>query len=147
MADNRGVVPLDPTTDVGRLRTILGDTVATPYDPPEPGFGMYEDYSDAELEAMIGQGESVEDGAYLAYMQMAGAAAREAKSIQDFDLKIDTTKRAEALLKMAQLWKDAAEAASADIFEVFDMGDNCRCAPELAAKPFCYRRCNYGGIF
>ena len=72
---NKGVAPADLTTDVGRLRAILGDMDYVPLDPPEAGFGDYGMYSDGELSVFLGQGESVEGGAYFAYMQMAAAAA------------------------------------------------------------------------
>lgn len=147
MAENRGVAPLDPTTDVGKLRSALGDTTYTELDPPEPGYGNYADYSDLELEAFIAQGGSVEGGASRAYMQMAGAAAREAKNIQDFDLKINTEKRAEYLMQLAGMWQDKADALSADIFEVFDLSGQDCCIPELTPRPICRRGCSSGGLF
>lgn len=147
MNDNRGVAPLDPSSDVGRVRIQLGDVVYQPYDPPEPGYGKYSDYSDEELLSYLEQGGSVEEAMYRIYLQMAASAAREAKQIQDFDLKINTEKRAEALLKLAQEWRAAASQAAADIFEVFDLGSGCGCVPELAQWPVCRKGCSSGGIF
>lgn len=137
---NKGIAPVDPTTHVGRFRVMIGDTAYTELDPVEPGYGNYALYSDAEIEAFLGQSDdSVEGAIYWAYMQMAGAAAREAKNIQDFDLRVNTEKRAEYLLSIAREWKERWDSQTADIFEVFDVVQPDPCVPELAAWPV--KRC------
>lgn len=143
MAVNKGVVPLDPATPVGNLRLILGDVTSAPLVPPETGFGSYELFSDDELEAFLAQGESPEGAAQLAYMQLAGAAALSAKNVADFDLKVSTEKRAEYLMRMAEMWGDKADALSADIFEIFDVNIDSGgvCVPELAPRPWGFRGC------
>lgn len=151
MADNPGAYPLDPTTDVGRLRAIIGDTQSEPYDPPRPGVQNYAMYSDSELEAFLIQADGdVSGGAYFVYLQMATAAAMESKSVKDLDLSIDLTKRSGDLRAIAALWKDRWDDAigAGDIFEVFDtvVGGGCGCDPELAARSFCRKGC-YGGRF
>lgn len=140
MAENPGKYPLDPSSKVGQVRVLLGDTSSVPFDPPIPGEQNYEMYSDVEIEAFLGQSDdSVEGAIYWAYMQMAGAAAREAKSIQDFDLRVNTEKRAEYLLSIAREWKERWDSQTADIFEVFDVVQPDSCVPELAAWPV--KRC------
>lgn len=140
---NKGVAPADLTSDVGRLRAILGDMDYVPLDPPEAGFGDYGMYSDGELSVFLGQGESVEGGAYFAYMQMAAAAAMESRSVKDFDLSIDLTRRSGDLRAIAQMWWERAEALTADIFEVFNISGG-RCGCELAEGVSCGGRC--GGL-
>lgn len=133
---NKGIAPPDMTSPVGKVRGLLGDVEYSPLDPDEPGYGNYALYSDAEIEAFLGQSDdSVEGAIYWAHMQMAGAAAREAKNIQDFDLRVNTEKRAEYLLSIAREWKERWDSQTADIFEVFDVVQPDPCVPELAAWP------------
>lgn len=138
MADNPGAYPLDPLTEVGRFRLMIGDTSSEPFDLPVPGTQNYSLFSDDEIKVFLEQSESHEGAAQLAYLQLAGSAALAASNIQDFDLKVSTEKRAEYLIRMAQMWGDKADALSADIFEIFDVNiDNGRdCYPELAARPW-----------
>ena len=148
MSDNPGKYPIDPTTNVGQLRAVIGDTASEPFDPPIPGVQNYEMYSDTELEAFLAMSEgSVEGGAFYVYSQMAAAAAMESRSIADFDLKIDLTKRSGDLRAIAQMWKDRWDASTEDIFEVFDIGRGCDCVPELAPRPVCRRGCSGSRLF
>lgn len=149
MAVNKGVVPVDPTTLIGRFRVLLGDTSYVELDPVEPGYGNYAMYSDIEIEGFLAQSEDlVEGGLYFAYMQMAGAAARESRNVKDLDLQVDLTKRATDLRLIAQGWKDQWNSQTADIFEVFDVGDsNCGCVPELAPRVVCRRGCSGRQLF
>ena len=140
MAENRGIAPPDMDTPLGKLRAILGDVTYTELDPAEPGFGNYAMFSDTELDAFLALSDSsVEGGAFFAYTQMAGAAARESTMTRDFDLQVDLTKRATDLRMVAGSYKNLWDSAAADIFEVFDIGAHDRCIPELA--PFPIRRC------
>ena len=134
MAINKGVAPPDISTEVGKFRALVGDLSYTELDPPVSGFGNYALFSDAEIEVFLDLGDSQEMAAYYAFMQLAASAARTSTSVSDFDLKIDTTKTPVELRMIAQAWKDKADAASADVFELFDV--NIRdedCTPELAA--------------
>lgn len=119
MVVNRGVVPPNPSTKVGEFRLLIGDTSYVDLEPPEPGFGNYKMFSDDEIEVFLTTSDSIEGSIAFAYLQLAGAAALEAKSIQDMDLKIDTTARAKELRALALMWQDKADALSADIFEIF----------------------------
>lgn len=150
MADNPGAYPLDPTTDVGRLRAIVGDTQSEPYDPPRPGVQNYAMYSDAELEAFLIQADGdVSGGAYFVYLQMASAAALESRSVRDLDLQVDLTKRSGDLRAIASMWLDRWTDATADIFEVFDtvVDGGCDCVPEATPRPFCRKGCYGGQLF
>lgn len=139
MAVNRGVAPPERGTGVGNFRFLIGDAAFEELTPPEAGYGSYKLFSDDEIEVFLSMGESPEDAAYLAFMQLAGSAALHSSSIQDYDLKVSTEKRATDLRLIAQGWRERADAAAADVFELFDV--NIRdedCTPELAAHA--YRR-------
>lgn len=130
---NDGAVPVDPTTEVGQFRVILGDVQAEAYTPPEPGRGNYEMFSDEDIEGYIAAGGSFPRGVGFAYLALAGRAAVESKSVKDFDLSIDTTKRPTELRLLAQSWFDRAdkeEAAAQDAFFVAPLGDSCDMIPE-----------------
>lgn len=136
-AGNPGVAPLDPDTDVGQWRLLFGDTQFEPYDPAVPGVGNYESFSDSEIQAFINQSpENIARSIGFAYLQLAGAAAFEAKSVKDFDLSVDLTKRPAELRALAQFWFDRADAVddaagAADFFDVFDVDtQETECIPE-----------------
>lgn len=136
MAENRGIAPPDMSSNVGKFRALAGDVEFTPYDPPQPGFGMYQKFSDVEIEGFLAVADdSVEGALYFSFMQLAGDAALEAKSVKDFDLQIDLTKRSGDLRAIAQMWHDRWSALTEDIFEVFDIGSQEQCHPELAPWP------------
>lgn len=135
---NLGVYPLEPETPVGTFRLVYGDTHSTPYDPVEPGFQNYDELSDAEIEAFLSAGgTSINRAIGYYYLSLAGAAAKSAKQIQDYDLKIDTTKRAADLRAIAQWWFDQAdnddEIAAEEGFEIVLTGtDSGDFIPEAA---------------
>lgn len=136
MTVNKGIAPPDIATDVGRLRAIIGDTSFGELDPVEQGFGDYGMFSDDELQVFLEQGESFEGGVFYAYNSLATSAALESKTVKDFDLQVDLTKRASELRALAKIWSDKADALSADIFELFDTRIRLHEPyPELAARP------------
>lgn len=149
MAENRGIAPPDMTTPVGQVRALLGDLEYTEYDPPQPGFGMYSKMSDDEIEAFLALSEQSPEGAvYFSYLSMASDAALESKAVRDFDLQVDTTKRAADLRLIAEMWLSRWNLATGDIFEVFEIGtSSCRCIPELAPRTVCRRGCNGSQFF
>lgn len=127
MPENVGVAPFDATSEVGQFRVLVGDTV---YVVTDPGFGSYKLFGDDEIEVFLAQGGSVFAAVSLAYFQMAGAAALEAKSVRDFDLQVDLTKRSAELRAMASEWKSRADGDVAEFFELFpvvDQGSSCGC--------------------
>lgn len=130
---NDGAVPVDPASEVGQFRVILGDTVAEGYTPPEPGRGDYAMFSDADIEGYLAAGGSFYRGVGIAFLALAGNAALVAKSTKDFDLSLDTTKRPSELRLIAQYWFDRADkedAAAQDAFFVAPLGDPCEMVPE-----------------
>ena len=148
MAENRGIAPPDMSSNVGKFRALAGDVEFTPYDPPQPGFGMYQKFSDSEIEGFLAAADdSLEGSLYFSFMQLAGDAALAAKNVKDFDIAISTEKRATELRLIAQMWKDRWDASTEDIFEVFDIGRGCDCVPELAPRPVCRRGCSGSRLF
>lgn len=131
---NDGAVPLDPATPVGQFRVLALDAVAESYDPPVPGRGNYKLFSDADIEGSLAAAEgSLPRAIGFAYLALAGAAASESKHIRDFDLTVDTTKRAADLRLVAYEWfgrADKEEAALQDAFFIAPLGDSCDPVPE-----------------
>ena len=107
---NSGVYPLDPNTDVGRVRLLIGDTISVPFDPVVPGFQDYTLFSDAEITQFLTAGQdNIYRAAGWAYISLAGAAAQQAESIRDFDLQIDSRQKAEQLRLQAQWYFGEAD--------------------------------------
>ena len=59
-------------------------------------------------------------------MALSGAAAKKSKSVKDYDLQVDLTKRATDLAKSAQMWFDSADGSDAasleEAFEIVPTG-------------------------
>ena len=136
-AGNPGVFPLDPATDIGRFRLVYGDTQSEPYSPVVPGIQNYTELSDAEIQAYLAQGaNSVNRAIGYYYIALAGKAALESKSIKDYDLSVDTTKRAADLRALAQWWFDLASeddsTSAEEAFEIVSLGGPGDFIPEGA---------------
>lgn len=130
---NRGVAPLNPSTDVGKFRLAYGDTQYTDLDPPETGYGDYTELSDAEVEGFLESGGSVPRGIGYYYLQLAGKAALTGRSVKDYDLAIDTRNRAADLRALAQYWFDLADGedgSSEDAFMIVPTGSQGEFIPE-----------------
>lgn len=124
---NPGGVPVDLSSDVGQFRAMVGDLQYEAYDPPEPGFGNYEKFSDSEIEAYLAQADgSVPRAIGYSYLYLAGQAALESQSVKDYDLQIDSTKRAGDLRAMAQMWFGLADdedlSSAEEAFEIVPTG-------------------------
>ena len=132
--DNDGLVPLDPATPVGQFRIMVGDTTAEAYDPPVAGRGNYTMFSDLEIEGFIAaSGDNLYRAVGFSYLTLAGQAAMESKSVKDFDLSIDLTKRATDLRLIADTWfgrADDQDAYLEDAFFIAPLGDVCDPIPE-----------------
>lgn len=137
-AGNPGVAPLDPSTLVGQFRLVYGDTHSEPYSPVESGFQNYDELSDDEIESYLVSGSgSISRSIGYYYLSMAGQAAKLAKQIKDYDLQVDTTKRASLLTGIASQWferadKEDDENGLSDIFDVFDTAPEGEFIPELS---------------
>lgn len=115
---NPGAWPVDLASPVGQFRAMAGDLNSEPFDPVEPGFQSFEKFSDAEIEAYLEQGAgSLNRALGLSYLYLAGQAAMESLAIKDYDLQVDSTKRAADLRAIAQMWfglADSEDVASAE---------------------------------
>lgn len=84
---NQGLVPIDPTTPVGQVRLLLGDTDPTGV---TGGKGEYIFYSDAELAALIGlHGDSVKRTAARILRSAAFSQAILLKKWTSADVAVD----------------------------------------------------------
>lgn len=135
---NPGVYPVDLASKVGQFRALTGDLNATPYVPDEPGYRNFEKFSDAEIEGYLAQGgDSVARAIGYSYLYLAGQAAEESKAIKDYDLQIDTTKRATDLTNIAKLWFSQADGedviSGEEAFEIVPTGTGSgQFIPELS---------------
>lgn len=137
MADNPGTYPLVSTTPVGAFRLMSGDTQSVPFDPPRTGLQNYTFLSDDEIEQFLAQGHAVNSRAIgYWYLSLAGAAAMQSKSVKDYDLQVDLTKRSEDLRRQAQFYFNLAEAddANAGFSEAFFI------VPTGRNASYCYHR-------
>lgn len=141
---NRGLAPFDPASAVGQFRVLYGDVNYVPLDPAEPGYGNYTELSDLEIEGLLASaGGSTYRAIGNYYAALAGNAAKASSSIRDYDLQVDTTKRATDLLNLAKYWWGLADdedttAGGSDIFEVFSMvSEGSCCTPEAAPYSYC----------
>jgi len=128
MAINPGVYPLVPGTPVGNFRLATGDTQSVPLDPVVSGQQSYTYNSDAEITAYLTMGgQNINRGIGYYYLSMSGTAAMQARSIKDYDLSINTEKRAEGLRQTAAYYFGLADAedvlaGSEDYFNVTHTG-------------------------
>ena len=99
-----------------------------PLDPAVDGFQSYLINSDAEIESFLALGADSQSRAIGHwYLSMSGAAARESKSVKDYDLQIDLTKRsndlrATALLYFSQADEEDSAAGLNEAFEIVPTG-------------------------
>ena len=126
---NPGLYPLEPDTPVGLFRLTYGDVYSEPYERVVSGIQNYKELSDADIEAFLAQStnESIPRAIGLYVLSLATRAALEAKTVKDYDLQLDNTKRSGELRAAAQLWFDRAdaediEAGLGDIFEIYGRG-------------------------
>ena len=117
---NTGVAPPDYTTDVGKVRALLGDT-----DPTNvaAGEGTYLYFSDDEIGAfhtMYGDNEKL--AAARCLETIAGSQALLLKSWSSDDLTVNGDRIAESLRKIAaQLREEALQDESSEYFNMIAM--------------------------
>lgn len=120
---NPGIAPLDPTTDVGRLRALLADTSYVPLVPPVSGQGDYAVFSDADLIAYLslGAGDILRSAA-IATRRLALEYSATGKSIKTDDLAVDLRSRGKDLLEVAKSFDKAADdVATGDANDYFNI--------------------------
>lgn len=99
---NSGTAPLDISTDVGKLRTIIGDVN---YVLIEEGKGDYAGYSDDQLQGYLSMaGANLAYAAGYAYLGLAAQFAADAMKVTTDDEAVDLTGRAESMRKLAVEW-------------------------------------------
>lgn len=117
---NIGIAPLDPTSPIGQLRVLVGDTDSRPLDPAQPGLGDYAVFGDIALEAsLLAADSSLNRAAGNLFLTLAAQLSAEGKSIRTEDLSINTTQRGQSLLDIAKAFLAAADdeaLAEADSF-------------------------------
>lgn len=139
---NPGVFPLNPTTDVGKVRLVIGDTISVPFDPVQAGLQDYTQFSDAEIEVFLSYGDdSPMRAAGYAYLSLAGAAAQQAESIKDYDLQVDSRQKAEQLRLQARFYFDQADEidlAGDEAFQIVATGRRATCAELAECRTYAY---------
>lgn len=135
-AGNPGVYPLVPTSDIGKMRLIIGDTESVPYDPVQPGYQNYAAFSDAELQALLDMsGGDFATAVGYAYLKLAGSAAGQSVEWSSDDLRVNLSKTPGELRQIAELW--FGRGAAVDFLEIVPTGRRCHCEPELAGRYVC----------
>jgi hypothetical protein len=117
---NDGVAPPDYTTDVGKVRVLLGDT-----DPTDvsDGEGTYMYFSDDEIAAFLTMyGDNVKLAAARCLETIASSQALLLKSWSSDDLTVNGDRIAESLRKLAaQLREEALVDESNEYFNMISM--------------------------
>jgi hypothetical protein len=144
---NLGVAPPNFSTTVGNFRLLANDLYFVPTNPVVAGLGDYTLFSDNEIDAYLILQSNVYCAVGLAYMGLANTAARQAESIKDFDLAIDSRQKAEQLRAQADAFFNLADKADADSglsFHIVDTGLQCPCGHELAEhlQSYCVTGCS-----
>ena len=117
---NEGVAPPDFTTDVGKVRVLLGDT-----DPTDvsAGEGTYMYFSDGEIGAFLTMyGDNVKLAAARCLETVAASQALLLKSWSSDDLTVNGDRITESLRKLAaQLREEALQDESSEYFNMIAM--------------------------
>lgn len=112
---NVGIAPPDLTSTRGQFRLLAGDSLYEPLTPAQSGFGDYEIFSDAEVDAYLAMtSDDVYRALAIAYLALSNVAAREADSIKDYDLAADRRQKAGELRAQSDYWLKQAEMADMD---------------------------------
>jgi hypothetical protein len=102
---NVGVVPVDGTTLVGQVRSLIGDTQSTPLSPAVAGSGNYGYFSDGDILAFIGTGlPNAKRAAGNAFLQLAVSTSLSSVNMATDDLRIANDKRATDIRLAASMY-------------------------------------------
>lgn len=145
MPTNLGAYPHDPTTPVGVVRLLLGDT-----DPKQiEGGGEYAWYSDAELGALIGIYGSPKATAVATLRMIAVSQAMLLRKWSSSQLSVDGTAIAKTLLDAADALEKSSgavdAAATAEAFSIVPTGGDY--PPELGRRSDADRYSLRDGLF
>ena len=117
---NTGISPADYTTDVGKVRVLIGDTQA---ENVSEGSGSYMYFGDDEIAAFVTMyGDNVKLASARCLETLAGSQAMLLKSCSSDDLTVNGDKIAESLRKLAaQLREEALQDGANEYFEMIKM--------------------------
>jgi len=117
---NTGIFPADYTSDVGKVRVLIGDTQAESVDAGE---GTYMYFGDDEIAAFLTMyGDNTKLAAARCLETLATSQAMLLKSWSSDDLTVNGDKIAESLRKLAaQLREEALQDESNEYFEMIKM--------------------------
>lgn len=141
--DKRGIAPADPTTPVGQFRFAAGDSEYENYVPIQPGYGLYQLWSDNDIVGLLAvAGGSVARAVSLAYAQFGAMYAASGGTIKTDDLSASVKDSVGNWLGLSRFWADQAdkEAANAadDIFYLADVRSINARHPQPEAAPYQY---------
>lgn len=137
MTVNKGVAPPEYDTPVGEVRANVGDIEYVPLTPPEVGFGDYEMFSDAEIEAFLTQaGGSVALATAYAYGRLVTAWNATSVTIRQDDMQFSNKDSVGTWLNMARFWREVAQdevdLAGINYGDVVSVRGGCGCGYEYA---------------
>lgn len=138
MAENIGIAPPDYSTPVGEFRALYGDVAYEELDPPQPGMGNYSELSDARIEVYLAQGnDQPKRGIAFLMLTLAAEAAAKSKTVKDYDLMVDLTKRSADYRRLAEKWfgladEDDVSGGLNDIFDSFGIDNGPFPHPEAS---------------
>lgn len=118
-----GAYPIDPESKIGRFRILAQDSTPVSVDNIG-GTAEYRLWSDVEVEVLLSESDSLYRALSHGFMGLASAAAMESKSVKDYDLQVDLTRRAGDLRRVAEMWGERADGVAAatgnDFFALYD---------------------------
>lgn len=141
-----GIAPPDGSTDVGKFRLIAGDSEYEATVPPVAGMGLYQIWTDAEIQAFLAAGGSLTRAIALAYTQIAAQYAASGSTIKTDDLSFSAKDSVGSWQGLARYWNDLAdsedERAANDMFELVRTGSpsfpDCDDKPEASPWPLAH---------
>lgn len=144
--DKRGQAPLDPTRDVSQFRLMAGDSEYQEYSPVEIGWGLFQIWSDAEIEAFLAiTGGNIPRAIALAYTQIGASWASTGATIRTDDLTYSAKDSVGNWLSLADYWNKIADGqeqrAIDDYFDLVDVAQGYDCHAELSQWAVCARGC------
>ena len=120
---NPGLTPIDPASNVGTVRYILGDTVSQPLTPAVTGQADYGYFPDAELSAfLVAGGQNPLMAVGFAYLALSARMAILEAAIKTDDLAHDDTKRSTDLRLLAESFFNRAN--NVEVFTMDNTGSS-----------------------
>lgn len=137
----RGIAPPDLTTSVGKFRVAANDSEWQPYDPDQPGYGLYQIWTDDEIAVLIElSGGSVARAVSLAYAQIGAMWAATGATIKTDDLTYSAKESVGNWMALSKFWGDIADGeAGSSADDMFDLvvvrGEHGFRKPEASPYP------------